>query len=536
MDSISFAEFTEICKQLEKTSSKKQKVTIISNFLKKASKNEVAIIARFLSGTIFPVNSNLVLDVGGATIYKVIKSLPSQTLFQSMSKPKIVEIYKQLEKLAKTKGEGSRKRKEIILKGIFLPLTNEEREYLIRAIFGEMRTGASEGIILEAIAQATDTDLEKIRRAYMFIGDIGEVAEIALTQGKKGIEETTLQLFRPVRPMLAEMAYSIDEALRAHKGKTGLEFKYDGIRVQIHIQNNKVKVYTRRLNEITEHVPDLVEKVKWGIRRVNNVVLDAEALALVNGKPVPFQMLVRRVQRQRDIYKYLKNLPFDLYVFDILYLNDRLLVDLPYIERWKELENIVESKLLATRTIVDNVDEGEKFYKMSISSGHEGVMAKKLDGKYMPGSRKKLWLKIKEADTIDCVIIAAEWGHGRRRGWLSDYYLGVIDEESGEYVCVGKTFKGLTDAEFEQMTKKLLELKISEKGYVVIVQPKIVVEVAYSEIQKSPKYKSGYALRFARITRIRWDKDPRDVSTLKEVSERFKKQFEKKARLEDLGL
>lgn len=526
----SFKEFAELCRKVKNTSRRTEKTAIIAEFLRKLTPTEAEIAARLLVGRIFPEYSELTLDVGFSMIRNALANISPQALL--FEEPvTIEEVYQILTKIAEAKGENSRRRKERLLTSLLSRLSEAEREYLIRSIFGEVRIGASEGLILEAIAKAVNTKLDTVRRAYMFLGDLGDVARIALEGGEDVLSRVTLTLFRPVKPMLAEMSYSIREVLREFGNIAAFEYKYDGVRVQIHKKKDLIRIFTRRLSEITQSLPDIIELVRRNVN-ADEVVLDGEVIGFKDGKPIRFQDLVKRVRRIRDVWKLIGKIPLELRLFDILYLNGKVLVDEPYERRWKLLESVVKDKnMLAKRIVTGSVEEAERFFEESISEGHEGLMAKCLKSKYTPGTRGKNWFKIKPADTIDVVIVAAEWGHGRRRGWLSDYYLAVRDENTGEYLVVGKTFKGLTDDEFREMTKKLLELKIAEEGYVVKVIPKIVVEVAYSEIQQSPKYKSGLALRFARIVRIRYDKSPEDITTLGELKKRYEMQFRYKAKV-----
>jgi len=523
-----FEDFSKICVKIESVSSRNLKINLLSEFFMRVLPQELPVIARFFSSKIFPEYSNLSLDVGGATIWKVLRSLEGQLTLFYKEKLTILKVYEYLKRIAESTGEGSRKRKELLLRSLLSQLSDIEKTYLLRLIFGELRIGVSEGLVLETISKVSEIPLDKVRRAYMLLGDIGDVAYDAIIGGRKKIEKASLMLFRPVKPMLAEMAYSIIEIFKEHGGKTALEFKYDGIRVQVHKKGKNVRIYTRRLNEITENVPDIVDIVNMNIRE-ESVVLDGEVLGIIKGKPVTFQDIVKRIRRQRDFFSYLKNIPLKVFFFDVIYINGEMIIDRPYVERWEILSRILEDEYLAERIITDDKREAEEFFKKALKEGHEGIIAKRLDSFYEPGRRGKKWLKLKTVDTIDCVILAAEWGHGRRMGWLSDYHLGVYDESNGRFVMVGKTFKGLTDEEFEEMTKRLLGLKMYERGNVVYVQPKIVVEVAYSEIQKSPKYESGYALRFARILRIRYDKSPYDITTLEEVRERFYNQLKFKS-------
>ena len=525
-----FRDLVELCLKLEKTTSRTEKVLYIAEFLKKLDLSEVKPAVWFLTGRIFPDYEDRKLDVGWATVSRVLRNLKSTG--RLVARPiTILELHRALLKISSIEGEGSRRRKERLLFSILSSMTPTEIEYFLRMLFGEVRVGVADGLVLDAIGKVARVDEDTVRRTYMFIADIGELAETALTKGAEGLRSATLQLFRPVRPMLAEMAYDIRSTIRELGGIAAFEYKYDGIRLQIHRKGNKIRIYTRRLTDVTESLPDVVKIAKE--IKADEYVVDCEALSFKDGKPVRFQDLVKRIRRKYDVRRMMKEIPLEIRAFDLLYLNGKVLVDIPYKERWSLLEEIIDEKYLAKRIVTGDPNEAKKFLEESEKEGHEGLMAKKLDSPYTPGIRGKYWFKIKPAQTIDCVIIAAEWGHGRRRGWLSDYHLAVLDEKTEEFVMVGKTFKGLTDDEFEEMTKRLLELKVGEKGHIVYVKPQIVVEIAFNEIQKSPKYKSGLALRFARITRIRYDKSPYDITTLSELKKLYEQQFEKKSRIEE---
>jgi len=481
-----FSDAVQLFLRLEKTSSRIDKVRYLVDFIYKLSKDEYEPFIRILSGKIFPSYSNKTLDVGGALVFNVLKKVKD--------------------------------------------LSDVEIEYLLRSIFGEMRIGVSEGIILEAFSKLVDIDLDKVRRAYMFIGDIGDLARILAYKGGRGILDAHITLFRPVKPMLAEMSYDLREVFKEFRGIAGLEFKYDGVRIQVHKSKNNIKIFSRRLTDITSSFPELLKIFREKIF-ADKAILDGEVIGIVEGKPIRFQDLAKRVRRRYDIEKMVYKIPLKPYFFDILYLNGEILVEKPYVDRWNILSKIVDKDLLAERIITENIQTAKSFLKKAESLGHEGIMAKRLDSDYTPGIRGKKWFKIKPADTLDLVIVGAEWGHGRRRGWLSDYYLAVYDDENDEFLIVGKTFKGLTDDEFREMTKRLLELKIEDHGYMVKVKPEIVVEVAYNEIQQSSRYRSGYALRFARIIRIRFDRNPHDITTLKELKKRYEIQFKYKSQI-----
>jgi len=382
-----------------------------------------------------------------------------------------------------------------------------------------------------AVSEAFQIPLDVIQRGSMLAGDIAEVAAIAKVKGKEGVLKIQFQLFRPIKPMMAQTAADVTEALREHKGESAFEYKLDGARIQIHKLGDKVKVYSRRLTDVTESLPEVVQLIRDQVK-AHEVILEGEVIAVgEDGNPMLFQHLMRRFRRVHDVEGMTRQVPIQLYLFDFLYLEGQSLITNPYLERRKKLKKISGNISLTKQVITIDPEEAEQFLGEAINGGHEGLMAKKLDSPYTPGVRGKRWFKIKKAlEPLDLVVVAAEWGYGRRHNWLSDYYLAARDPETGESLMVGKTFKGLTDKEIIHMTKRLKELAVKEERGLVVVVPKIVVEVAYNEIQKSPKYKCGMALRFARITRIRDDKSPEEADTIRKVREIYEKQFEKKAR------
>jgi DNA ligase-1 len=386
-----------------------------------------------------------------------------------------------------------------------------------------MRIGVNEGLMLEALAKSSNAPLYLVRRALMLTGNLGEVALIAVTQGSGGLSGIEPELFVPLKPMLAETADNVKGALQEHGGETVFEYKFDGARVQIHRLGDEIRIYSRRLTDVTESVPDIVELVRNSLPKTSMIV-EGEVIAMGrDNKPLPFQDLMRRFTRVNDVASTAIMVPLKLHLFDLLYLNGVLLIDQPYTTRWGLLLKITPTELLAEHFLTRSSEEAEQFLKAAMQAGHEGLIAKRLDSFYVPGARGRGWLKLKPSDTLDLVIIAADWGTGRRKGWLSNYHLAVQDGD--EWRVVGKTFKGLTDDEFKWITLRLQNLKISELEETVKVKPEIVVEVAYNEIQRSSKYKSGFSLRFARIKRIRADKGPLDTDTLDKIREIYKKQF-----------
>ncbi|MGH7357131.1 MAG: ATP-dependent DNA ligase, partial [Candidatus Rokuibacteriota bacterium] len=404
----------------------------------------------------------------------------------------------------------------------------EEREFLGRIVSGEMRTGVSDGLVLEAIGAAWSVERETVRRAALLLGDLAAVAAVAQAGGADSLSAVGARPFVPLLPMLAEIATDFDEVLRAHGGATALEFKYDGARIQLHRDGDRVSVWTRRLSDVTRSLPDVVE-VARGDLVGGPFILDGEVLALdAAGRPLPFQELMRRFRRVHGVEALVREMPLAIHFFDCLMAEGRSLVDRPYAERWEALAAVTGGRRLAERVIVRSADAARAVLERALAAGHEGVMAKDPASPYEPGGRGKRWFKLKPARTIDCVIVAADRGSGRRVGWLSNYHLAVRDGDG--FADVGKTFKGLTDTEFAAMTERLRALAVADDGYTVRVRPEIVVEVEYNEIQRSPTYPSGLALRFARVSRIREDKAPGQATTLEELRALYERQFATKGR------
>lgn len=526
-----FAKFVELCKALESTTKRTEKTLLIVDFLRSLSAEEIVSAVCFLTGRPFPESDARALDVGGRTLWGINRAGGGQSTL--IPKPAtILDVYETFDRVANMSGPGSRQRKEVLFDTLLNRLSSHDREYLMRIIFGEMRIGAVDGVVLDALASATSINPASMRRAHMLLGDLSQVAKVALTSCAGAIQNIGVTLFIPIRPMLADMAQDLEEAFKEHEGRTAFEFKYDGARIQIHRKNDKTRIFTRRLTDVTESLPDIVQMGRERIR-AGEYLVEGEVVAIgKDQKPLPFQDLMRRFRRVHEIGAKVDEIPLRLYLFDAIYLDGRMLIDLPYDERWRTLQRIVEPDLMAERTLTTNLHEAQEFMVTAIQAGHEGLMAKELKSRYTPGMRGKKWLKIKPAETLDLVIVAADWGSGRRHEWLSNYHLAVRDESSGEYLVVGKTFKGLTDQEFIEITKRLLDLRIRETDYTVYVKPSIVVQVAHNEIQRSPHYQSRFALRFARITRLREDRRPEDVDTIERLQQLYEKQFRYKASLE----
>ena len=522
-----FTRLAELCKALEATTKRTEKTRLISEFLFGLEPNEIAPAVLLIVGQIFPEFDPRTLEIGWSTMKRVLKKGKQTTLLRHQLS--IRRVYSTLSEIAMTQGSRSRKLKERLLVGLISDASRDEVEILVRIIFGEMRIGVNEGVMLDALAETSGAPVPVVRRALMLTGNLGEVALVTIIQGEKGLEGIKPELFVPLKPMLAENADNPEEAIREHGGRTVFEYKFDGARVQIHRLGDEVRVYSRRLSDVTESIPDVVNLVQKFLPRVG-IIVEGEITAVGSGgKPLPFQDLMRRFTRVTDVQKAAEQIPLSLHLFDILYLDGVLLIDEPYETRWAILSKITPKEILAERTVTNNPKEAAAFLKAAMKAGHEGLVAKRLDSHYNPGARGKDWLKLKPAETMDLVIVAADWGSGRRRGWLSNYHLAARDGD--EWNVVGKTFKGLTDEEFRWMTKRLQAIKVGETDYTVSVRPEIVVEVTFNEVQHSPHYKSGFALRFARITRIRDDKESRDAETLDKIRVLYKKQFRVKDRL-----
>ena len=515
-----FRRFAELCRALEGTRGRLEKRALVAAYLRELPDDALSHAVAFLTGRPFPVSDPRTLSVRG---------LPPAAAAAESAPLTIADVAGAFAAIAEATGAGSRARREARLVDLATRASPEEREYLARIIGGEMRTGVSDGLVLEAIAAAAGAAPEATRRAALFLGDLSAVAMLARRGGAAALEQAKPRLFVPLLPMLAEVANDWDTVFGAHGGETGLEYKYDGARVQIHADGERVAIWSRRLSDVTASLPDVVTRAR-GYAGVP-FILDGEVVALgADGRPLPFQELMRRFRRVHDIEEALGRMPLALHLFDCLMAEGRALIDVPYVERLAALERVTGGRDLAARAVVHAVSEAEAFRQAAVTAGHEGVMAKDLKSAYAPGGRGKRWFKLKTPETVDCVIVAADRGSGRRVGWLSNYHLAVLDGE--ELAEVGKTFKGFTDRQFTEMTERLKALAVADDGYTVRVRPDVVVEVEYNEIQRSPTYRSGLALRFARIARVRDDKSPGQATTLGELRTLYDQQFHRKGRAE----
>ncbi|MFQ5909309.1 MAG: ATP-dependent DNA ligase [Thermoplasmata archaeon] len=524
-----FSELVEVCNSLLSTRKRLEKRKILAEFLSTLRKEEMSPAVLLIIGRIFPETDARALHVGWSTVKKALGPGKQTTLFE---KPlSILDVQRSFDEVAVVSGRDSVSRRRNLIKSLLGRATDKEREIILKNLFREMRHGVSEGVMLEAIADVSGADIDLVRSAHMLSGDIGGVAEVGLTSGPSGLESFGLNLLNPVKPMLGELAENLEDVFKKHSAGTALEFKYDGARIQIHRDAGEIRTFTRRLADVTPSLPE-IQEIALNLP-AKQFLLDGEVVAVdEEGRPLPFQDLMRRFRRVHDVEDMKSQMPLKLYLFDILYLDGRVLIDEPYESRWESLSKLAPD-FLAERMVTSELEEAVEFLEKALEAGHEGLMAKALDSHYRPGHRGKRWFKVKPAERLDLIIVAAEWGYGRREGWLSNYHLAVKNEETGGFEMIGKTFKGLTDEEFEWMTERLVSLKTSEDIHMVHVRPEVVVEVAYNEVQKSPRYESGFALRFARIKRIREDKSLEDIDTFSTLVSLYEKQFERKGRVPD---
>lgn len=536
-----FAEFAELGESLEATRARKVMAALVAEYLRQLPAGEIAPATRMIIGRIFPERRGRPLNLSGAAAARVVNQVAKTTaeqreaiarqavdfgqsvqmMFERGARTQtpavplaLDEVWRAFQDIAAASGPGSRQRKDDILHALLQRATPLEAKYIVKVAVDEMRHGVSEGLLLDGIALAADVPRELVRKANMLMGDVGRVAEAALLEGRDGLQRSSITLGQPIKPMLAQTAASVQEAFDFLHARLALEYKLDGARVQIHKDGQRVWLFSRRLSDLTASLPEVQEQILQEVK-ADVAILEGEVVAVgAAGRPLPFQQLMRRLRRVHDIDAMREQIPVKLYLFDLLYSDGGSWIDRPYHQRVEELQRVRGSITLVERLLPTSPAQGEDFLRAARMAGHEGLVAKELDSPYNPGVRGRHWLKIKPVITLDLVIVAADWGYGRRHGWLSNYHLAARDEKSGELLKVGKTFKGLTDEEFQRMTERLSALKVAEARGTVFVRPEVVVEVAFSNIQDSPQYKSGMALRFARIVRLRLEKSGGEADTI----------------------
>jgi DNA ligase 1 len=499
------ASVVETSGRVAATSKRLAKIELLADLLKKLDPEEIEIVVSFLSGVTRQGRAGI-----GLAVVRDSEATPAPT-----ATLEILDLDRALASLAGVKGRGSDQRKRTQLQSLMALATAEEQRFLRELLLGGLRQGALEGLMFEALAKASGAGLDRIRRAAMMAGDTGLVARQLLESGEASLDAWSIKLFQPVHPMLAQPAPDVETALE-ELGEAALEYKLDGARIQVHKSGDEVRIYTRALNDVTSSAPEVVEAAR--ALRAHDLILDGEVVSFMpDMRPQPFQITMRRFGRKLDSERLRAELPLTPVWFDILYRDGQPLIDHPQSERFAILRSLSSPVNLVPHITTSSPETAAAFLSGSLASGHEGIVAKGTGSLYVAGSRGQSWFKIKKVHTLDLVILAAEWGSGRRKGWLSNLHLGARDTETGGFAMLGKTFKGMTDEMLRWQTEQLLKLETSRDHYTVFVEPKIVVEIAYSDIQISPHYASGFALRFARVKRYRTDKTAADADTLETV-------------------
>ncbi|KYC55117.1 MAG: DNA ligase [Candidatus Methanofastidiosum methylothiophilum] len=546
-----YRELVDIYEKLTSTSSKLEKRDILSDFLLVVPDEILPFITGLLAGYVFPKWTEKELGIGPKLLLKVVSKITGitekkveelvyssgdfgegieraieqkkqQTFFDANIE--ITYLMDLFEKVSSYSGKGSQDKKIKYLSKLFSAASPIEARYLSRIILEQMRTGAAEGIILDAISKFSDIPRKDVEKAYLLTNDLGLIA-LYSRRGIVELSKLNVTVGRPLKPMLAQIAGSIDLALK-DIDEPEMEVKYDGARIQVHKSGNTIKLFSRRLENITQALPEVLSDLKSSLIP-NNIICEGEVVAYKDGKIAPFQYVLRRLRRKYQISELSEKIPLKLFLFDCLLIENKSLIDLPLKERRNILiSSIKESKIvrIAENIVSKDPFEVKEFYDKSVNEGHEGIIIKDYLSQYQPGARGKKWLKIKRTlETLDLVIIGAEWGEGRRKKWLSSLLLGIRDEE-GSFLPIGKVATGLSDELFNEITEQLTPLILEENGKTVTLVPKIVVEVLYDEMQHSPKYESGFALRFPRVLRIRDDKDAYDSDTISRAYEIYESQ------------
>ncbi len=492
------ADLVTASNRVAETSSRSGKIALLADLLRTVDADEVPLATGFLSGV--PRQGRV--GIGYAAVYGIeaepAAAAPSLT---------IGELDAAITEIEAATGSGSAGRRKRLLGDLLARATEDEAAFVKRLFTGELRQGALAGIMVDAIAKAAGVPIEAARRALMLSGDLPRTAEIALTGGEAGLRAVGFELFRPVLPMLASTAESVAEAVAAFD-LASVEWKLDGIRIQIHRRGDDVRIYTRNLNEITSALPGIVAAA--GRLPVRQAVLDGEALWLGEEGPVAFQDTVARIDADAP--------PEGIatFLFDVLHVDGEDLLDTPLRERAARLHALAP-ELEVPRLLTSSAEEGEHVLEEALAAGHEGVVVKDAASLYGAGRRGKAWRKVKPVRTYDLVVLGAEWGHGRRKGWLSNLHLGARDPAAGGFVMVGKCFKGLTDELLRWQTTELLERETGRRGIAVLVRPELVVEIALDGVQSSTRYPGGVALRFARVKRYRPDKSADEADTIDDL-------------------
>lgn len=544
---MKYQELVDVYSALEATTKRLEKTDIISDYLKKIDANTIGKVALLLRGGVFPAWSSEEIGIGtklveravaeavGTTQANVedtvrdegdiglacIKLYSKKSQMTFFSQPLTINfVFDSLQKLSKISGSRSTNRKISIILELLSQASPTEAKYLTRTITEELRIGVGDGIVRDAIAQAFDIDKKVVERAQMLTNDFSIVARTALLEGANGLAKLNLTPGTPVKPMLAQLSPPVAEII-PEIGTAICETKYDGIRLQVHRNGDEIKIFTRRLENITNALPEIVKLFDENLPH-NDYIVEGEVIATRDGKPLPFQNILHRVRRKYNVEEAMENVPLKLYLFDLLYYKEPM-IDEPLMVRRETLEEIVDTDddAMNLSTMIvgtqDNIDEIEELFNSSIAAHHEGIMIKNASEPYIPGIRGKKMLKYKaEPETLDMIVVGGTYGIGKRGDFIGSYLVALRDDND-EFKTVAYAATGLDDATLEYLTEKMKELEISTKGREIIVEPKIVLEIAFSEIVESPEYETGYSIRFPVVKNIRKDKGPGDVDTVERL-------------------
>ncbi len=489
------------------TRSRTAKIAALAAALSAAEPSEIESVTAYLSGVLRQRRPGL--GWRGLTVLPSPASEPTLT---------VAEVHEAFEEISTVAGAGSKARRAQLVADLFGRATAEEQTYLRLLVTGELRQGALDGLMLEAVAAAANVPAAAVRRASMFSGGTLPVAVAVLTQGMEGLAGFALEVGRPVRPMLASSAPDVPGAFeKLEPGElAAVDCKLDGIRIQVHKYDGQVRVFTRSLDDITDRVPEVVEVV--AALPAATLVLDGEAIALgESGRPRPFQETGARTASSQDVATLRAAVPLTSYFFDVLHVDGEDLIDEPGRVRFSRLADVLPESLVVPRLLTTDPAEAQDYFTGVVAAGHEGVVVKGLEAPYEAGRRGAAWVKVKPRHTLDLVVLGVEWGSGRRQGKLSNIHLGARDPENGGFVMLGKTFKGLSDQTLEWQTKRFLELETHREGHIVYVRPEQVVEIVFDGVQRSTRYPGGVTLRFARVLRYRDDKTPLEADTIRSV-------------------
>lgn len=480
------------------------KIERLARSLRKLTPQEVPVAVAYLSGEL-PYGA---IGVG----WKALQGMPPPARTPTVE---LLEVDAILRRIRATTGSGSHAARRGRLVDLFARATEDEQRLLFGLLTGELRQGALEGVMVEAVARATQAPAPDVRRALMVAGDLGAVAATAMAEGREGLARFRLTVLNPLQPMLAQTATDLSGALE-RTGPAAVEWKIDGARVQAHRSGDDVRIFTRNLADVTVRLPEVVEAVQR--MPVTSIVLDGEVIALApDGRPHAFQVTMSRFGTKLSVERLRATTPLSAFWFDCLHLDGDDIIDRSTEQRFAALASCVPEEMLVRRTAAPGPEAAEAFLEAALERGHEGVMVKSLDAPYEAGRRGAGWLKVKRAHTLDLVVLAAEWGHGRRRGWLSNLHLGARDPSDERFVMLGKTFKGMTDEVLEWQTQALLERETHREGITVFVRPELVVAIAFDGVQASSRYPGKVALRFARVKGYRPDKRAGEADTIETV-------------------